>query len=26
VRYNGGVFHADNAVDGGFVVSMTFPA
>ncbi|MGY6161407.1 ATP-binding protein [Paraburkholderia strydomiana] len=26
VRYNGGVFHADNAADGGFVVSMTFPA
>jgi two-component system osmolarity sensor histidine kinase EnvZ len=26
VRYNGGVFHADNAADGGFVVSMSFPA
>jgi two-component system osmolarity sensor histidine kinase EnvZ len=26
VRYNGGAFHADNAADGGFVVSMTFPA
>ncbi|MFM0439700.1 ATP-binding protein [Paraburkholderia strydomiana] len=26
VRYNGGVFHAVNAADGGFVVSMTFPA
>lgn len=26
VRYNGGVFHADNAAGGGFVVSMTFPA
>jgi two-component system osmolarity sensor histidine kinase EnvZ len=26
VRYNGGVFHADNAADGGFSVSMTFPA
>jgi two-component system osmolarity sensor histidine kinase EnvZ len=25
VRYNGGTFHADNAVDGGFVVSLTFP-
>ena len=26
VRYYGGAFHADNAADGGFVVSMTFPA
>jgi two-component system osmolarity sensor histidine kinase EnvZ len=26
VRYNGGVFHADNAADGGFVVSMIFTA
>lgn len=25
VRYNGGVFHAGNATDGGFVVSLTFP-
>jgi two-component system osmolarity sensor histidine kinase EnvZ len=25
VRYNGGAFHADNAADGGFVVSLTFP-
>jgi two-component system, OmpR family, osmolarity sensor histidine kinase EnvZ len=25
VRYNGGAFHAENAVDGGFVVSMMFP-
>ncbi|HYS63288.1 MAG TPA: ATP-binding protein [Paraburkholderia sp.] len=26
VRYNGGAFHADNAADGGFEVSLTFPA
>jgi two-component system osmolarity sensor histidine kinase EnvZ len=26
VRYNGGVFRADNATDGGLAVSMTFPA
>ncbi|MGF6773387.1 two-component system osmolarity sensor histidine kinase EnvZ [Paraburkholderia sp. GAS199] len=25
VRYNGGTFHADNAADGGFVVTLTFP-
>ena len=26
VRYNGGVFHADNAAAGGFAVTITFPA
>jgi two-component system, OmpR family, osmolarity sensor histidine kinase EnvZ len=26
VRYNGGTFNAENAPDGGFVVSLTFPA